>query len=353
MKWPHLLAFPFLGVALLAWAQNSTDVSFKSKSGDFAIENIAQQLFQGDPTTNSIDFEFSGKPLRGRSSSQNLTFTASNAEGKIRSASGGKMFLLSATLSGGVTLTQNPAGGQFVLKGSKVEYAEAANRGSATVRVPGDLTITGESSGSPVDIRAGGGSVVLLGPAGSDRTLSQADLTGRVVADIGSPGPAAKPRKNHIETTGLTLTQASGESKFSFRNPFTFTQSGVDEAGRTQSMTLRGSSGTVFAPALGGKSSGRSIRRADIQGRVKITFTGFDKNGEPLDIQAAGDRLTMNAEGRIVLTGNVELSGNGLDYSSSGASQSVYIQLDEQMKPVRYGATGNPSEVTFKPGGGR
>ncbi len=353
MKWPHLLAFPLLGVALLAWAQNSSDVSFKSKSGDFAIENIAQQLFQGDAATNSIDFEFSGKPLLGRSNSQNLSFTASHAEGKIRSSPGGNMFLLNATLTGSVAITQNPQGSEFVLKGEKVEYSEAQNRGSATVRVPGSLSIVGQSNGSPIDIRAGGGSVVLLGPAGSARTLSQADLTGRVVADIGSPGPAGKPRQNRVETTGLTLTQESGASKFSFRNAFTFRQSGTDEAGRAQSVMVTGASGSILTPPIGGRTSGRSIRSADIAGRVKITFQGFDRNGEKVDLQAQGDRLTMNANGRILLTGNVELSGNGLDYTSSGASQSVFIQVDENMKPQQYGASGNPSEITFKPGGGR
>lgn len=352
MKWPTVLTVSaLLCAAFITMAQSSTNVSFKSKSGDFAIENIAQQLFEGQPGSNSIDFEFSGKPLRGRSSSQNLSFTAQTAKGQIRSLSEGKMYLLSATLSGGVNLTQNPAGSSFTLKGQTLEYSESADRNSATITVPGALSITGNSKGQPIDIQAAGGQVKLAGAAGSDRTLSEARLTGKVRAMLDSLGAGGKSNKNLVETTGLTLNQLSAESRLTFPNAFTFTQSGPDANGRAQSVTLNAKGGTLSLPPQG--SAGRPIRQADLDGRVRIEFKGFDKQGERVELVASGDKLQMNTEGRIVLVGNVELSGNGLDYSSQGASQTVYIQVDEQMKPVQYGAAGSPSEIKLKPGGGR
>lgn len=337
--------FGLAACAALVVAQNLTGIEFKSKSGDLSIANISEQLFESDPAAKSIDFEFSGKPLRGRSDSQKTAFEAASAKGQIRTGSGGTMYLLNATLSGGVTLWQNRGSSDEVsLQGSALTVKEAPNRLSMHVGVPGSLTLKGQDPDAT--ITAAGGSVTLSGPAGKNRTLDQATLNGAVSLVARSNGTTT------LKTTGLMLNQRPGSSVFQLNTSFVVSNSGQDPNGHTRQVTLEGRGGNFTTPDITKASTGRPLTSANIKGRVTVTFDGRTKSGDDLHLVAKGDRLTMDSGGKILLTGNVSIEGGGLDYQGEGASQTVYILVDDKMQPIRYGATGDPARINFKPDGG-
>jgi len=353
LKFPLFISCLAVGCIGLVVAQNKTNISFKSKSGDFAIENISEQMFEGDPSTNSVDFEFTGSPLNGRSASQNLTFTTKKAVGKIRSEKNGKMFLLTATLSGGVTLTQNPkANESFSLKSASLTITEAADRSSATVKIPSALTITGNSGGIPGTIKAASGTIVLLGAADKDRTLDKATLSGAVDATFTQTDANGRSSQSSIDTVGLTLDQQASTTLFNFANKFVYTRIGRDEKGNPTKATFTGLSGSIVTPNITQAAKGRPVTSANIAGPVTMTFDGKNAEGEDVRIVAKGDKATMDANGQILLTGNVSIEGSGIDYQSEGSAQTIFVNVDENMKPIRYGARGTPAKVDIKPTGG-
>lgn len=340
------LSLTLCATATLLIAQNTTGISFKSKSGDFEINNITDQLFEANPQTNAIDFEFSGKPLRGRSSSQKIAFTAARATGQIRSGKDGTMYLLKANLTGSVDITQNPGTSDEVqISSPSISISEAANRSSATVNFPGAVTIVSKNPAST--ITAAGGSATLIGSANTNRELRNVKLSGTVNATITQEGTTT------LTTTGLDLDQAANSSTFNLSRPFTLTNNSKNPSGQPQKVILKATAGTITTPNITRASSGRPITTANLRGRVTIDFTGTDKDGSPVELSASGDRMTMDAEGEILLIGNVKITGNGLDYQSDGESQTVYIQVNERMEPTRYGARGNPAKVNIKPDGGK
>ncbi|QYK52417.1 MAG: hypothetical protein KF824_09120 [Fimbriimonadaceae bacterium] len=350
LKFPLLISCLIVSSIGLVVAQNKTNISFKSKSGDFAIENISEQLFEGDPSTNSVDFEFSGNPLQGRSASQNLTFTSAKAEGKIRSEKNGKMYLLTATLSGGVTLNQNPkADESFTLKSQSLTITEAADRKSATVKIPSSLTITANGGGFPGNITAASGTVLLSGPPDKDRTLDKATLSGAVNANFTQTDSKKKKSLSNIQTVGLTMDQQGPSTLFQFGNKFTYTRTGVDEKGNPTKATFTGLGGNIVTPDITKASKGRPVSSANISGPVVMTFEGKNSDGEDVTITAKGDKATMDASGQILLTGNVSIVGSGLDYQSEGSAQTIFVVVNDDMKPIRYGARGNPAKVNIKP----
>lgn len=345
-----LITVSVLCGAAMVLAQNKTNISFKSKSGDFAIENIAEQMFEGVSGTNIVDFEFTGAPLNGRSNTQKLTFKANKATGKIRSESNGKMFLQTATLSGSVSLTQNPNTNESVtLTSQSLTITEATDRKSATVKIPSALKITGSSKGIPGTITASSGTVTLVGPPDKDRTLDKADLNGAVNADFSQTDSKKRTSKSNIATVGLKLDQQGDSTVFNFANKFTYTRIGVDENGNPTKATFTGISGQIVTPDITREMSGRPVRTANIAGPVVITFDGKNKEGEDVTIVAKGDKATMDTNGQILLTGNVSIVGSGIDYQSEGSAQTIFVIVDEQMKPIRYGARGNPAKVDIKP----
>ncbi len=340
------LSLTLCTTATLLIAQNTTGISFKSKSGDFEISNITDQLFEANPQTNAIDFEFTGKPLRGRSSTQKIAFTASRATGQIRSGKDGTMYLLKANLTGSVDVTQNPGTSEEVqITSPSMTISEAANRSSATINFPGPVTIHAKSP--TTKITAAGGSASLVGSANTNRELRNVKLSGTVNATITQEGTT------NLITTGLDLDQAANSSSFTLSRPFTLTNNSKNPSGQPQKVILKATAGTITTPNITKPSSGRPITTANLRGRVTIDFTGTDRDGSPVDLSASGDRLTMDAKGEILLIGNVKITGNGLDYQSDGESQTVYILVNEQMEPTRYGARGNPTKVNIKPDGGK
>lgn len=334
-----------IATSALLVAQNTTGISFKSKSGDFEISNITEQLFEANPNTNAIDFEFTGKPLRGRSSTQRIQFNADRATGQIRSGKDGTMYLLKSNLSGKVTVTQNPGTAeQVTLDSPSITITEAADRSSATILFPGSISIVAKDPATK--ITAAGGSATLVGSANTTRELRNIKLSGTINATITQAGTT------NLATSGLTLDQATNATTFNLDRPFTLTNSSQNNVGKPQRVVLKATAGTLTTPSINKSSSGRPITSANLRGRVTIDFTGTDKDGEPINLTASGDRLTMDAKGEILLIGNVKIAGNGLDYQSDGESQTVYIQVNESMEPTRYGARGNPAKVNIKPDGG-
>ncbi len=332
--------------AAIVLAQNKTGVSFKSKSGDFEISNITEQVFELDAKTNAIDFEFDGKPLTGRSDSQKLSFTAAKAKGQIRNGSNGTMYLLNTTLSGNVVIRQNPGTSEEVaLESTSLTLKETPNRASANLTFSSAITLTAKEPNTK--LTASSGIVTLSGPANGNRQLDQVTLRGSVNVTANSNGVTK------LTTTGLLLNQRPTTSVFQFNNSFTVTNSANDENGRPRTVKFTGTSGSITTPNITQKSNSRPITSASIKGRVNIDFDGRDKEGNAIDLHAEGDRLTMDAKGEILLIGNVKITGGGLDYQSDGESQTIYILVDNNMKPLKYGARGNPAKVSIKPDGGK
>jgi hypothetical protein len=331
--------------AALVVAQNKTGVSFKSKSGDFEISNISDQVFELDAKTSAIDFEFDGKPLTGRSDSQKLSFTAAKAKGQIRNGKSGSMYLLSTTLSGGVTIRQNPGTSEEVsVVSASMSLKEAPNRAAASLNFSSAVTLTAKDPNTT--LTANSGVITLSGPANGNRQLDQVTLKGSVNVTANNNGVTK------LTTTGLLLNQRTSTSVFQFNNSFTVTNTAKDNNGRPRTVKFTGTSGSVTIPNITQKSNSRPISSASIRGRVKIDFDGTDKQGQPIDLHAEGDRLTMDSQGEILLIGNVKITGGGLDYQSDGESQTIYILVDNDMKPLKYGARGNPTKVNIRPGGG-
>lgn len=345
MNRPLIATTLFTAAAVVVLAQNLTGVEFKSKSGDFSIANISEQMFESDAAAKAIDFEFSGKPLRGRSDSQSASFESLAAKGQIRSGSGGTMYLLSATLSGGVTLRQNPGKpDEVILSSPAVTLKEAPNRLAMTATFSGSLSVSAKDPDAK--ITAGSGTVTLSGPAGQNRSLDQATLRGSVSVTVNSQGTTS------LKTTGLLLNQRSASTVFQMANPFTIVRTAQDGTGRPVRVEFKGTSGNVTTPDITKASKGRPVTQASIQGPVTVTFDGKSKDGDDLHLVARGDRMTLDPAGKLLLTGNVSIEGGGLDYQSQGSGQTVYILLDETMKPTRYGAAGDPAKIDVKPNGG-
>lgn len=339
------IALTFVAGTALVFAQNKTGIEFKSKSGDFSISNISDQLFEGDPANNSVDFEFSGNPLQGRSNSQKLSFTATKATGQIRTGAAGTMYLLTTTLSGNVSVKQNPGTSEEVtLTSPSLTLKESPNRTSTSLTFPSALTISANDPNA--NLKAASGVVTLSGPANGNRILDQATLRGSVTATAVGNGQTT------LTTNGLLLNQRASTSVFQLNNSFKFTNNSRDASGKPRTVTLNGTGGTITTPDITKASKGRPITNASIKGRVVITFAGSSNDGSPLNLTASGDRLTMDSKGEILLIGNVKIEGGGLDYQSDGESQTIYIQVDENMKPLKYGARGNPAKVNIKPDGG-
>lgn len=339
------ISITVLTCAALVVAQNKTGVSFKSKSGDFEISNISEQVFELDAQTNAIDFEFDGKPLTGRSDSQKLGFTAGKAQGQIRNGKNGTMYLLNTTLSGNVSIRQNPGTSEEVtVTSASMTLKEAPNRAAANLTFNSAVTLTAKDPNTT--LTAASGVVTLSGQANGNRQLDQVTLRGAVNVTASTNGTTK------LTTNGLILNQRPTTSVFQFNNSFTVTNSANDENGRPRTVKFTGVGGSITTPNITKASNARPIASANIRGRVKIDFDGRDKEGNPIDLHAEGDRLTMDAKGEILLIGNVKITGGGLDYQSDGESQTIYILVDNNMKPLKYGARGNPTKVNIKPGGG-
>jgi lipopolysaccharide export system protein LptA len=333
-----------LGLAILlvaiTFSQASTRASLKSKSGDFAIENISEQLIEANE--KQVIFELDGSPLRGRSNSQRLSFESKRAKGTAIREKAGTMFLQTVTLTGDVAIKQNPGKpDETVVRSDSMTLKEAANRARATVTFSNPVTVVDEAR--KANLTAQSGSVTFIGGPNEEREVELITLKGGAVAKI------QRDSTTTLSTNLILVNQRKSSSVFQFSSPITITDSGKDQSGRARSIKLTGSGGSVTVPK---SSQGRPISNANIQGRVTITFDGFDKDGAPLDLVASGDRLTMNESGEILLIGNVKIEGGGLDYESQGTSQTIFIQVDNDMKPLRYGARGNPAKVDIKPDGG-
>ncbi len=281
----------------------------------------------------------------GAWTSQKLSFTANKAQGQIRNGKNGTMYLLNTTLSGGVTINQNSGTSEEVIVTSpSMTLKEAPNRASASLNF--NSTVKIESKNPKTTLTAASGLATVSGLANGNRQLDQVTLKGTVNVTATNNGTTT------LSTTGLILNQRSATSVFQFNNAFTVTNAAKDANGRTTTVKFNGASGSITTPNITQKSTGRPITNANIKGRIKIDFDGTDKEGNPINLHAEGDRLTMDSKGEILLIGNVKIIGGGLDYQSDGESQTIYILVDNDMKPLKYGARGNPTKVNIKPGGG-
>lgn len=338
-------------------------VRFASRNGDFAIENIRDELFEGDPATGRFTFEFAGSPLRGRSNNQNLSFTARQAQGEARttrapgqtSGRADSIFLAQADLSGAVVLVQNPGTPTSrTLRTERLAFQEAPDRQSASISLPAPFRL--ESGPQKDTLRAAAGTLTLAGPPTQDRRLTQAVLRGGVSANITTNNAQGSTRTS-LETARLTLAQTGQTTRFTLPNRFTFSQSTSQKSPREnlrRTITIRAASGTIVIPDIEKTNppGSRPITSADIKGRVFLTLdsvTTTPDGDQPLKITAEGDSLVFTPEGELRLFGSVIVTSDDFAYTRRGTSQILFILLDQDMRILRYGSRGEPTRTEIRP----
>lgn len=344
MKRAHFLIGGTCIVAVLV-AQQPETTRFASKKGDFAIENIQKEFFEG--SGGSVEFEFSGSPLRGYSRSQALDFEALKAEGSAKSGADKSMFLNEATLSGNVRLWQNKGtADERLLTTASLTMAESGDRSSATVTLPGAFQVKSKSGTD--GLSAGSGKIVFSGGAGQTRVMRSASLSGGVMASVSSADGT-----HRMDSSSVKIDQVSGGTKFTFASDLVSNHQVNGATNRTVSFTAQ--SGWVSTPDITkrtGKGK-RPVTGADLVGPVTIKVVSVSaKDKEPLTITAKGDHLTMDENGVLVLKGNITVESDDLSYARSGTSQELYVNFGPDMEVLKYGSRGAPAKVEIKPKGG-
>ncbi|MDI9637338.1 hypothetical protein QPK87_10440 [Kamptonema cortianum] len=352
-SWFLLVALATVAIA----APQQRLFTWESKKGDFAIRQIQSQLIEGAPDSG-FKVEFKGSPLTGFSKSQSIDFTGTTLNATIKTASGGSMFLDSGTLTGQVTLwVDKGKASEQTLTTSTLSFKENADRSGANVTLPQSFVVVAKRDGAEsARITAQSGSLVLSGKADQNRTITSAQLSGALTAKTsGTRGSATY--STTLSTQSLRMREGDVGSVFTLSNAFQFVdQESAGGSGSARKFSLSGSGGTLTLPSVFGasKRTGRPIKSASISGKVILvleTTPAKGGNAEPSVIRATGDKLTMDASGRIELSGNVEMETDSL----KGSSDFAYILVDENMKVLKYGAGGNPAKADYKPssGGGR
>lgn len=164
----------------------------------------------------------------------------------------------------------------------------------------------------------------ISGRAVSDKSggllLRNATASGGVVVDIERTEDAGTKIIGKLTTSTATIDDPGSAATIKIPSAFTYTQTDTDKAEK-RVITMNGSSGTVVVDTL--KAISKSpLRSANIVGRVKVVIKVTDlKDGKSTttDMEATGDRLTYDGNGRVmVLSGNVVFDGSQNDNTGAG-----------------------------------
>ena len=344
MKRPVTLVGVLVCSALIAGQVGET-TRFASKKGDFSIENIAKEFFEGSAGT--VEFEFSGTPLRGKSTAQSLAFEALTAKGTAKSASDKSMYLSVATLSGDVRLWHNRGKSEERLLTTKsLTLTEAQDHSSATVTLPGSFQVVSKSGDD--DISAGAGKIVFAGKSGSERVMRSATLSGAVQVSASTENGAHK-----LKSSSVVIEQVSTGTRFTFPSDLDTSHRLTGQGTRT--VTFKAQSGWVTTPDIMKRSPfhGRPVTGAELRGPVTIKIVSVSaKEKEPMTITATGDNMTLDSNGVLILRGNITVESDDMSYTRSGTSQELYVNFGPDMEVLKYGSRGAPAKVEIKPKGG-
>lgn len=211
---PHLTALWLLGLlALPALAQQSRP-QLSDKGQKFALwfTDAATEF----PDKETIVFDVSGNPVRGYSKSQNLEFSSSNMEGRLRKLPNGDMLLTRGTASGSATMTITDSDGASTFKSAKVSIEDDGE--SATVTVPGTFTFTNSSATEDgakraLTMNAASGSFVLKSLSKKDENpLTTATVNGPVSVKVDAVDKAGRMTLYTLTGSRMTM-RAEGTDK--------------------------------------------------------------------------------------------------------------------------------------------
>ena len=120
------------------------------------------------------------------------------------------------------------------------------------------------------------------------------------------------------------------------------------DSSQTSNLVATGSKATVTGAA---KSGATGV----LQGPVHLKLNGTSKDGNPLNVNASCQVLTFdlrNAPFRIVLQGDVVVTGAQPGYEGETRASKLTLLLDKDYQPIEMQGSGEPGTTTFNKGGG-
>lgn len=347
-----LLALTVAGsvVAEVPPVQDGTE--WKTNNGDLSISNIGSYTIKG--ATSSLQAEFRGSPLRGRSVFQNFEFTASSLTGNLKQVDRTRWYLADGQISGSVVMTQVADEETFTLRTNTVNLKENPAQTELSFGIPGRLELDSNLGRS---VRAGTGTV-LFDTVGEERQLTKLTLGSGYTASGSSVDDSTRVKSDYtVVGNSATLTTLATTEQFVSpgKLDLTIDQSGGRAGQNSQynekKLDFKSSGGTIVFPKAG--AAGRPIRSADLNGRITgvvdtwVQIEGDEDEAptwEKFKVTVSGDRLTFSEAGVLRLAGNVQFRIDGLQ-GFTGSGNELLVRFDAQMNVLSWETRGGPGTI--------
>ncbi len=347
MKQPALLTTVLIlagAAVLVAQTPPKQKPSWRTNNDDVVVENIDSQSIKG--TSNTIQIDFKGSPLRGQSRLQAIEFTSQQLLGDLAQNSAKKYFLQKGTLTGNVTITQRAANDELrTLKSASLTLQENANQTQTTITLPSSFSVV---TNKGQNLQAGSG-IVSLETVGTQREFRNLRLSGGYNAQ--STTTAAGTTETYVakgNSATLDNLGANGKIVSPGKLDIDYTaRTTTNDPTKNQSLSFRSGGGEIVLPANGAQSS-RPIVSADLQGRITATADTWTKptEGPPekINLVAMGDRLTITKDGVMTLNGNVTIEING-GTGLKGSGDILVVRFDQAMNVISWETRGVPGRI--------